>query len=225
VPNPKWLILTALTLEARTIADACGEKLADPPEPTILRGQSTALLHIIGIAGRRIGANIFQSGADGVILAGLAGALDPSLQIADIIATPDPGPWPPLPWRRGSIYTSDKIIETFAAKAELFQKTSCLAVDMETDIVRRLAASAALPLLTIRSISDTAHDSVSAKLMNWIDDFGNPKPTALAAGLATNPLLVPQLMKLGQRSNQAAKSLGRAIQQLLNPAMTPANPS
>ncbi len=200
----KWLILTALAMEERAIAQACN------------LAASSAIIQIIGIGAKHASAEMCQGITVGVILAGFAGALEPSLKIGQIVVDyPENGPWHDLPWTRGKIHGAEKMISDPAQKAEAFRQTGALAVDMESRSVGRICEEAKLPLLTIRAISDTAQDSVSPKLLRWIDDFGNPKPLALAGGLASNPHLLPQVIQLARRTRVAGRNLGEAVGKLL----------
>jgi adenosylhomocysteine nucleosidase len=156
-----------------------------------------------------------------IILAGLAGALDPTLKIGDIVIDATAaGPitdWPKLAGRYGKIHSSQSLISTSRAKAELFASTGALAVDMESAIVQRYAQSAGLPLLMIRAISDTADQEVPLEVMSCIDELGNPRAAALAGKLARHPSLIPKLMRLGQQSRIALENLGKTVAGLFDP--------
>src|SRR5580658_2318006 len=123
---PKWFVFTALTLEGRAIARALGVPLAPIGQPTFLPGASSnekllvAELHIIGIRAVRLVPAIC-AGTAGIILAGLAGALDPALRIGDIVISQEPqgGPWPDLPYRQGRIHCVDRPVLTPEAKSAL----------------------------------------------------------------------------------------------------------
>jgi adenosylhomocysteine nucleosidase len=195
------LILTPLKLEARAISRELGP---DVPEP-----------RLIGIRASRLNPD-WLKGYSGLILAGLAGALDPNLQIGDVIACIGNGNWPPLSIPLGKIHTSPTIISTPTQKADLFRQTAAQAVDMEHQIVAQLAIQANLPMISIRAISDTAHESLPPELAGWINDIGQPKPASLALGLATHPGIIPPLMRLGKNSRLAAQKMAQAVHELIN---------
>jgi adenosylhomocysteine nucleosidase len=197
----KCLILTALDMEAKAIAGALGKDCA--PE-----------IKVIGIRGVRLGEG-WLGGKEGIILAGLAGALDPSLGVGDVIASIGNGEWPDLSFRVGAIHTSADLVTSAAAKGELFRQTGALAVDMEQKIVSDLARKMNLPMLGIRAISDRADESLDADLMRWVDETGRPKVAALAAGLAKNPLRIRALIRLGRNSRLAAEKMAAAVRLVL----------
>ncbi|MGD0541145.1 MAG: hypothetical protein ABSB33_06490, partial [Tepidisphaeraceae bacterium] len=123
-------------MEAKAIAAELGRTPAD----------QDVCIRVIGIRAVR-----FDRGGlsqyDGIILAGLAGGLDPALGIGDVVCdAPAQKPWLDLPLRRGRIYTTDHLVATVEEKERLFRETGCLAVDMEGAIVRGAAESADRPL-------------------------------------------------------------------------------
>jgi adenosylhomocysteine nucleosidase len=188
-------------MEAKAIAKALGPQHAQSPM-------------VIGIRAVKLDPAWCQ-GKDAIILAGLAGALDPSLQVGDVIACVGNGDWPGLPFRLGAIHTSSNLVAGAAEKANLFRHTGALAVDMEHAIVRELALKLNLPMLSIRAISDRADESLDPDLMRWVDDTGRPKVAALAAGLAKNPLRIRALIRLGRQSRLAAEKMAAAVRQVL----------
>ena len=99
-----------------------------------------------------------------VLIAGVAGGLDPSLASGDLLLAEggDPG-WLAAVARRlpearvGKLLTSGRVIVSARNKAAVFADTGALAVDMETWAA---AAVATVPWLGLRAISDTAHQDL-----------------------------------------------------------------
>jgi len=201
----KWLILTALAMEAKALQSEFRPVLPEHVN-----------LSTIGIAGRRFDKDILRNFDGGVILAGLAGALDPALAVGDIVfeATPD-GFCGPLPFRQCKVHTSDHMISSIAEKQQLFVETGCAAVDMEGAIVRRLAESAGLPMLHIRAIGDSAAEALPERMMNWIDDLGEPLFPRIAADMFLYPSQISTMMRLGKNSRLALRNLAPAVQQIV----------
>jgi nucleoside phosphorylase len=189
----KLLILSALEMEAKALQPVAG----------------SAGVRIIGIRAARLTGQIVRS-ADALILAGLAGALDPKLQIGDIIYQ-EFGDWPPLPYRAGLIHTVDHLIDSPQEKSELFRQTGAQAVDMESAIVQRFAREAKLPLLILRSISDTAAHALPRGILNWIDDIGRPRMVKFSLAALKQPTLIPTLKRLDRDSRQALAALANAV--------------
>ncbi len=201
VSRRKWLILTALSMEAKAIAGEIGWK----------PGDVDVSIAVIGIRGGRFDRSGL-SGFDGVILAGLAGGLDPMLRIGDVVCEgPAEKPWEDLPLRRGKIYTADHLVATAIEKERLFRETGCLAVDMEGEIVRAAAESAGVPFLHIRGISDSAGQSVPERLVNWVDDVGQARAGRVTADLIAHPLLIPSMIRLGKQSRFAVRRVAEAV--------------
>jgi hypothetical protein len=152
-----------------------------------------------------------------VIMAGLAGALDPSLQIGDVIIDAASDKLPNgLNLRRGRIHTADQLIATPAQKAALFRETGALVVDMENAIVRTAANAAGIPFIGIRAVSDTADQALDPAVLNLVDDLGRLRPAALAGTLLRRPALIPYLNRLGTASRLAADRLAQAVSDLLD---------
>jgi len=201
----KWLILTALAMEAKAILSEFRPSL-----PQCVN------LSIIGIAGRRFDPNALRDIDGGVILAGLAGALDPALNVGEIVfeATPD-GSFGPLPFRQCKIHTSDDIISSSEEKQRLFVESGCAAVDMEGAIVRRAAEPAGIPMLHIRAISDTAAEALPERMMSWIDDVGEPLFHRIAPDMLLYPSQISTMMRLGKNSRLALNNLAPAVRQIV----------
>jgi hypothetical protein len=204
----KWLILTALAMEAKAISASLGS--------TITHDQ----LHTIGIRGKHIDRERVSASA-GIILAGIAGALDPRLNIGDLVLDARViGPWdqlqlPQLGVRRGQICTADHLIASVAEKRTLFESSKCPAVDMEGGIVREIADSAKIPFLHIRAVSDCADEALPERMANWIDDFGEPKMSKVSAELMFRPQLIPTLMRLQKNSVVAMKNVAQTVERIL----------
>lgn len=202
-------------MESKAIAAELGQP---PPQDTCLQ--------VIGIGAKRLKGEMLGE-FTAVILAGLAGALDPTLAVGEIVIDRPSAPNSPSPGipgegrgeglgvRYGKIFTSDHLVATVAEKQRLFRETGCLAVDMEGGIVRAAAESAGLPMLNIRAISDPADQAVPERMMRWIDEIGRARPSSLAAELATHPFQIPALVRLGKQSRLAARRMAQAVRQVV----------
>jgi adenosylhomocysteine nucleosidase len=173
-------------------------------------------LHLIGIRARHLPESGISGGCAVVIMAGVAGALDPALQVGDVVIDDLPPGWnAPAGARRGAIVTQDGILATPSDKADLFGRTGALAVDMETACVRQWARGRGVPFVAVRSISDRADQTLDPAVLRLVDSFGNPRPAALAKALLARPSLVPHLWRLGADSKRAAARLGAIVKELV----------
>lgn len=184
----KWLVLTALSMEAKAVEAAIGDRLG-----------TEVFLHLIGIGARRLRPKLLAD-FEQVILAGFAGALDPSLKIGDFVVD-----------GQRKIYCSDRLVATAEEKRSLFEKTQCVAVDMESGIVRAAAESAGVRLIHIRAISDTADQAIPRWIFNCIDETGRIRPARAATALAAHPMALPMLMRLSRQSRLASASMAQAV--------------
>ena len=82
-------------------------------------------------------------------------------------------------------------------------------------LVAMLLATRAIVRLAVRAISDTADQSLDPQLLRLVDDWGNPKPAAVARYLAANPLRAMALGRLGRDSKRATRRLGDAVRDLV----------
>jgi adenosylhomocysteine nucleosidase len=154
-----------------------------------------------------------------IIMAGLAGALDPSLKIGDILIDSSSDillKELSLPYPRALIHTADAIVPTPATRAALFAQTGARAVDMENTRVRAFAKTSQIPYLGIRAISDAASDTLNPAIARFIDDRGNVKTLALTRELLKNPALALQLNHLRKTSTLAVTNLAHAVRTILD---------
>jgi hopanoid-associated phosphorylase len=161
----------------------------------------------------------------GIISIGIAGALSPRLSVGSVVAAGEvvAGAARFLADRRwleeialrlpdaarGAIAGADKVLASPGAKAALFDDTGALAVDMESHIAARLAASCGVPFAALRVISDRAGDTLpGAALVAMKPDGGIALGRVLGAVLA-EPRQVPLLLKTARDSRTAFAALLR----------------
>jgi adenosylhomocysteine nucleosidase len=202
----KTIIFTALQLETAAVRRALSDKINRSTE-----------IHTIGILARHIPVNLQIGNAVALIMAGLAGGLDPALVVGDVVIDDPQKCVPPsIEYRHGEILTVDRIVATPAEKGELFEKTGALAVEMEGSKVRQFAASLGIPYIAVRAISDTAEEVLEPDVVGFVDDFGRVKPINLAAGILRRPGLIPYLNRLGKNSRLATDRLGGAVRRIVD---------
>jgi hypothetical protein len=211
VEKPPLILLTALEIEARAVLRALGDQ-----------SQNVAV-RVIGMRGVRMPQ--VPAGST-VIIAGLAGALDPKVRVGDLVLdTPIPSLSNHLPWRVGPIHSSPDLVSTAEAKSALFRRTGALAVEMERAVVQS-SIKQAVRIIGLRAISDPADMALDPAILQFVDDFGNPRARRIAATLLRRPGLIRHLRLLNRNTKVALSKLGlgaRALVECL--AIAPGEPS
>jgi adenosylhomocysteine nucleosidase len=171
--------------------------------------------------------NALHGDIRGVISIGLAGALSPHLKVGEVVIADQiltgAETWDCYEtWRvrllsrlphahQGQFFGSDVIIEKPETKAGLYTTTGALAVDMESQVAARFAASRNLPLAGLRVISDDAsHVLPPAALVAMKPDGGIALGRVLGS-LLRKPGQVPALIRTARASNKAFAELLRCL--------------
>ncbi|HKX64180.1 MAG TPA: hypothetical protein VJM78_02650 [Rhizomicrobium sp.] len=171
--------------------------------------------------------NALHGDLRGVISIGLAGALSPLLNVGDVVIADQVitglEKWDchegwrvrlasRLPYaHQGQLFGSDVIIENPETKSGLHTTTGALAVDMESQVAARFAASRNLPLAGLRVISDDAgHVLPPAALVAMRPDGGIALGRVLGS-LLKKPGQVPALIRTARSSNKAFAELLRCL--------------
>jgi hypothetical protein len=175
-----------------------------------IKGIADVSIKVIGIGATRLP----PIRASRVILAGLAGGLDPELRTGDVIVEPYP-PTLPLGARGGRMHTSASLVCAPAQKSAIFVSTGAACVDMESDIVRRAANAARVPLTMVRAVLDTADQPLPEYLLKLTTPTGRIRPFPLAALLLRRPSTLRELRQLRRSSRIALDALGNAVRDLL----------
>jgi len=218
-------IITGLVREA-----ACFDFLPETQRPRVL-------CEGIGPSRAADGARkLITEGCDALISFGIAGGLDPALNPATIILAeavlaadasnrPTDGSWQKRLCRQleatstvstGTLFGSDRIIETPADKRRLFEATGAVAVDMESHGIAAVAAEAGVPFLVVRLISDPATGSIPPAALKGVGLNGRERHLAVVGGLLRRPGDLPALLRLRRDSMRAVAGL-RRVAALVSP--------
>jgi adenosylhomocysteine nucleosidase len=193
-----------------------------------LIGETVVSVYLTGI-GRGIRRDavemretFFTSKLDLAISSGLAGALKESLRPGDLIvplkartlrndasAVSDP-PFRERAIQQGALpietlITVDRIVPTAQEKARLAFFGE--AVDMESARIMSHFVSAGVPVLTIRAVSDAADEDLPIDFDTCLTPQGEIKPMSLVNAIVRRPSKLPNLVRFGRQSNQAAQRL------------------
>ncbi|MDP1558975.1 MAG: phosphorylase [Nitrosomonas sp.] len=177
-------------------------------------------------AAREAATGMQAGGVTALVSFGVAGALDSSLRPGDLVLpqwihTDGQVQSVDLDWRDrlkqrlpsdlsvvgGTLVTSREVLTTQAAKRELAETTGACAVDMESGAIAEVAASAGIPFLAIRAITDPFEFSPPAALLNAVRPDGTVYGLRLLKLLLWQSVSVSTLLRLGKGMRAACGTL------------------
>lgn len=177
--------------------------------------------HALEIAIRAISAADLQSSRlEAVISVGLCGALDPALREGQIIvatqvctpASEELFPACPVeaeqPFVSGVFVSQDRIATTTDEKAQLRQRCSASAVEMESFGIAVRAKRANLPFCCIKVISDRADESFKLDFNQSRSKEGRISRGKIVLKVVAQPGVIPELFRLRRRAEWASGALG-----------------
>lgn len=158
-----------------------------------------------------------------VILAGLGGGLNPSLQVGDLVVANEVlnghgvAFTPPLqrPEAGGRVVSSNVICSTPSDKSDLRDRSGADAVDLESGPFAALAEDRGWIWGVLRGISDDASMELPLECSQWTSSKGQLRPMNLAWSVLRQPRLALQLPRLGQHSRMAMGAVAQGLSELL----------
>jgi hopanoid-associated phosphorylase len=170
-------------------------------------------------------------GAEAVISIGLGGALDPALEVGDVVVGSEvlrprrrwetdrvwrdflvgrlPGA------RAGAVYGSDEMVLNALDKAKLRRQGGAMLVDMESHVAAKVAAARGLPLAVVRVVSDKATASLPEAVRAGLAEDGGMNLMGVLGALARDPRQLPALLRVGRDADLAFKALDAAAARAL----------
>ncbi|HAX90902.1 MAG TPA: hypothetical protein DCY07_01665 [Rhodospirillaceae bacterium] len=171
--------------------------------------------------------HMIEKGATRLISFGLCGAVSPDLVAGDLLlgtsvmAAKDQweadGAWyKPLTDEMPhalfvSMWGSDKMATRAQDKAMIYRRTGCMAVDMESHVVARLAHEAGIPFNIIRAVSDTSDMDLPPAALVPLLKNGDIDPRAVWQSIKKTPAQWPELVRLGLGTWKAMRALKQAV--------------
>jgi len=149
-----------------------------------------------------------------LVSAGFAGALDPNLQVGDMLVPNcviDAADGSRTEHGRGEglLVTFEDIADA-EQKAKLGKAFGAHAVDMEAAAVARCAESHGVEFFACKVISDTS-DSPLPSVKRFVDSMGRFHAARYLLHIAIRPWLWAQVMQLARNSKMAAQKLCQAL--------------
>ena len=158
---------------------------------------------------------------DHLVVVGIAGGIGPNADIGDLVV---PECVIDLSTRleyrpsklgstelRGKLATSDEVPIALTEVARL-ERQGVIAVDMETAAIAAVCERRGCPWSVFRAISDRADDgSIDAAVFGLAGPDGEPDLPAVLRFVFTDPMRVPQLIRLARGSSLAANVAASAV--------------
>jgi len=155
-----------------------------------------------------------------VISIGYAGALDPALQVGELVVADQVVHYETLKsfsldeelistmpeTRRGTLLTVDEVVATPPAKKALREKYSAVAVDMETSALAEEAETQHLPFASVRAIADTANQEL-IDCSHLVAEDGDVSKLKAGWHILTHPGDLKGMIDLGKHAKLATANL------------------
>jgi adenosylhomocysteine nucleosidase len=185
-------------------------------------GSHEVMLAANGAGPRRAAAALDAATAimrpDLVVSTGFCGALDPRLEVADVVAATGVASgdivYRAVPvaggaaCRAGLVCSIDRVAQTAGEKLRL-SSGGAIAVEMEAAGVAARAGLQELPFSCIRAVTDLAGESMANDFNAALREDGHFDTIKVLAGSLRHPFArLPELRRLRQRSIRAARALG-----------------
>ncbi len=148
---------------------------------------------------------------DGIVSTGFCGALDPALEVGDIVVS---GGEVRSARRfvRGEILTADRVAVTAEEKRALRERTGASAVEMESAAVAAKAREWGVPFRCIKVVSDAAREDMPLDFNRYRDAAGRFSRGRIALAALRHPFAaVPGLLRLDRNCRFAAEKLGEFL--------------
>ncbi len=180
--------------------------------------------HAVEIAIRAVtAADLSSSKLETIISTGFCGALDPALEVSQIIVATEVLDLqsqsrfaassitsPNNTVTSGVIVSQDRVAQN-AAEKQTLHAWGAIAVDMEAAAVAARAKRAGLPFACIKVVSDRAGESFGLDLNRMRSTDGHIRRGKISYYALTHPKVIPELLRLKRRTEGAAKVLGEFL--------------
>jgi adenosylhomocysteine nucleosidase len=215
------LIVTAVAPEASVLIKTLKlKKLPTEAGGIPVWGKEDIALVLVGVRAKRLSEVLKMPGLAsprGIVLAGVAGGLASELHLGSVVIDGKdvPASVRELGARPGLIHTSATIVATPQEKARLLAETGCLAVDMETAIVRNFASRRGAAFLSIRAISDTVSEKLDPALLGLVDEAGKVLLTQAIRMILREPAKLKEMLRMRRAMAVAMRALKEVMAALV----------
>lgn len=150
-----------------------------------------------------------------VFTCGFAGALNPDLVIGDVVCTRET---PVTGAKPVYFFCASRVAVTVAEKSALRAQTGADVVEMESAVIARVCAATGVECVTLRAISDTAHEDLPLDFNALMTAEEKLSLLKLALAVLKAPQKIPALIRLGRNSALAAGRLAEVLERAVGTA-------
>lgn len=174
-----------------------------------------------GNAEKSVRKNLETNSPTHVFTCGFAGGLDPEFKIGDVaFEGSDLNSFAASQLivagaRPATFFCADRIATTVTEKKGLREQTGADAVEMESAAIHALCARRGIPCVTLRAISDTAHEDLPLDFNALAKPDKNLDFGKLFLAIAKSPGKIGALMKLQKKTRFAAERLAHVLDKIL----------
>ena len=199
------------------------------PFHRIAAGRPGIFTLIVGIgrqnAGKSVRSFLESCSPELVLTCGFAGGLNPDLKVGDVIfesgmQKAESGNLEERLLAAGAkpakIFCADRIATTAMEKWQLCVDTGADAVEMESAAIHAVCAEKNIPCVTLRVISDTAHEDLPLDFNALAKPDKSLDFWKLLFAIARSPGKIGALMKLQKKTSFAAKQLAAVLEKIIS---------
>ncbi|HJU19772.1 MAG TPA: hypothetical protein VJ770_25235 [Stellaceae bacterium] len=163
---------------------------------------------------------------------GIAGALAPHLRPGDVVVSAEVIAFDRR-WRgeegfcrrigelarelgaaEGAVLGAQTILPGEAEKRRAWQETGALAVDLESDVVARIATRAGIPFVVVRAIADAVYRELPPAALIPLSEEGRPRLANVFASVLRRPQQISPLIALARETRRALAALAEPARAL-----------
>ena len=214
------LILTAVDLEARTLARHLGLPAVSGADWPHFKSGSIELA-CVGLRASALAARAARFFLPALVVsAGACGALAPALMegalvVPEAVLTEDGQRTATAPLTvidaRGTLVSVTRVITSGADKARVWMETGAIACDMESATIVAWARAQGLAAAVVRGVSDTADHGVPADLAAAVGEDGRVRSVAAVRAALTRRGALRDALALRRGTNAALASVAGAL--------------
>jgi nucleoside phosphorylase len=107
----------------------------------------------------------------------------------------------------GAVFGAGAILATEEEKSRAWRDTGALAVDLESEVVARIASQAGIPFLVARTIADTACRELPPAALIPLSETGTPNLARVLGSVLRRPRQLATLIGLARETRMALSAL------------------